>query len=212
MGLSSASWNKSANWCLRLVDGASHGGMGIERDLVARAKLGDLDAFSALTAGRTSRLYGAARLILRDGALAEEVVQETLVRAWQDIRALRDLDRFDAWVQRILIRTCYRAAARNRRRMTIEVHLGDADGPAVPDTQNAVTTHDQLARGLQRLTPQQRAVIVLHHYQGYSLSESAGILGIPLGTMQSRLFRALQAMRAAIEADERTAMLEGEPG
>jgi RNA polymerase sigma-70 factor (ECF subfamily) len=72
--------------------------------------------------------------------------------------------------------------------------------------------HDQLSRGFRRLTPDQRAVVVLHHYLGYSLAEAAAILGIPLGTMQSRLFRSLGAMRAAIEADERPVTLEGRPG
>jgi RNA polymerase sigma factor (sigma-70 family) len=144
--------------------------------------------------------------------LAEDVVQETLVSAWQDLRALRDPERFDAWLQRILVRTCYRAAARNRRQMTLEVDLGEVMSPAAPDSQQTVATRDQLARGFQRLSPDQRAVIVLHHYQGYSLAEAAEILGIPLGTMQSRLFRALHAMRAAMEADERPAMLERGPG
>jgi RNA polymerase sigma-70 factor, ECF subfamily len=149
---------------------------------------------------------------LRDGRLAEDVVQETLIRAWQDLRALRDVDRFDAWLQRILVRNCYRAAARHRRLATFEVDMGNEAGPAASDTEQAVDMRDQLARGFRRLTPDQRAVVVLHHYLGFSLAEAAAILGIPLGTMQSRLFRALHAMRAAIEADERPAMLEGGPG
>ena len=105
--------------------------MTIERDLVERARNGDLDAFSTLTAGRTNRLYAAARLILRDAFLAEDVVQEALVRAWQDLRGLRDPDRFDAWLHRILIRTCYRAAARHRRRTRLKLEIADDDVPYV---------------------------------------------------------------------------------
>ena len=187
--------------------------MTIERDLVERARNGDLDAFSTLTAGRTNRLYAAARLILRDAFLAEDVVQEALVRAWQDLRGLRDPDRFDAWLHRILIRTCYRAAARHRRRTRLELDIADDDVPYVtPDAQQTVATRDRLERGFQQLTPEQRVVIVLHHYLGYSLAEAADILGIPLGTMQSRLFRALRAMRAALEADERPPVFDGRPG
>jgi RNA polymerase sigma-70 factor (ECF subfamily) len=165
-----------------------------------------------LTAGRTNRLYAAARLILRDAALAEDVVQDVLVRAWQDLRGLRDPDRFDAWLQRILVRTCYRTASIHRRRTSIEVDIADDLPHATDDTQQTVTTRDRLERGFRRLTPEQRAVIVLHHYLGYSLAEAAEILGIPLGTMQSRLFRALQAMRAALEADERAPAFDGRPG
>ena len=72
------------------------------------------------------------------------------------------------------------------------------------ESQAAVAIHDQLDRGFRRLSTDQRAVIVLHHYLGLSLAESAEVLAIPLGTMQSRLSRAIEAMRAALEADERS--------
>jgi RNA polymerase sigma-70 factor, ECF subfamily len=184
----------------------------IQRDLVERARNGDLDAFSTLTAARTNRLYGAARLILRDSALAEDVVQDALVRAWQDIRGLRDPDRFDAWLQRLLVRACYRAAQRHRRRAQLEVDVADLAGPSTPDVGHTVAARDQLERGFERLTPDQRAVIVLHHFLGLSLAEAADVLDIPVGTVQSRLFRALQSMRAALEADDRTPTLAGRTG
>ena len=82
----------------------------MQRDLVVRAQRGDLDAFSALTAGTTDRLFGAARLILRDDEHAADAVQDALLQAWLDIRGLRDPDRFDAWLHRLLVRACYRAA------------------------------------------------------------------------------------------------------
>jgi RNA polymerase sigma-70 factor (ECF subfamily) len=175
----------------------------IETDLVVRAKDGDLDAFSTLTATRTNRLYGAARLILRDDGLAEDVVQDALLRAWQDLRGLRDPERFDAWLQRVLVRTCYRAAKRHRLRATLELPADDRREDPRVDIAGSHAIRDQLDRGFRRLTPDQRAVIVLHHYLGLSLVEAAAVLEIPLGTMQSRLSRALQLMRAALEADER---------
>ena len=168
-----------------------------------RARNGDLDAFSALTASRTSRLYGAARLIVRDDALAEDVVQEVLLRAWQDLKGLREPYRFDAWLQRLLVRACYRAAKRHRLRTAIErgVEVRSADPSA--EIQESHAIRDQLERGFLRLSSDQRAVIVLYHYLGLSLAEAADVLGIPLGTMQSRLFRALRLMRAALDADDR---------
>jgi RNA polymerase sigma-70 factor, ECF subfamily len=178
----------------------------MERDLVVRAQRGDLEAFSALTAGATDRLFGAARLILRDEESAADALQDALLQAWLDLRGLRDPDRFDAWLHRLLIRSCYRAAKRARQRRVVELALESTLEPATPDAQRTVAVHDQLDRGFRRLSPEQRAVIVLHHYLGLSLAESAEALAIPLGTMQSRLNRAKQAMRAALDADERPAV------
>jgi RNA polymerase sigma-70 factor (ECF subfamily) len=178
----------------------------MQRDLVVRAQGGDLDAFSALTASVTGRLFAAARLILRHDEQAADAVQEALLQAWLDLRGLRDPDRFDAWLHRLLVRACYRAAKRRREREIVELTLDSTRDPMTPDAQRALAVRDQLDRGFRRLSPEQRAVIVLHHYLGLSLAESAEVLAIPLGTMQSRLSRATQAMRAALEADERPAV------
>ena len=95
----------------------------MQRDLVIRAQGGDLDAFSALTAGPTNRLFAAARLILRDDEHAADAVQDALLQAWLDLRGLRDPDRFDAWLHRLLIRACYRAARHRREREVVAGHL-----------------------------------------------------------------------------------------
>ena len=175
-----------------------------------RARRGDLDAFSDLTAHRTSRLFRVARLILRDDAAAEDAVQDALIRAWQDLRGLRDPDRFDAWLHRLLVRACYRAAERHRRYITVEIDVERDSGARGADPQGPVAVQDQLERGFRRLSPDQRAVIVLHHYLGLSLADAADALGMPIGTMKSRLSRATQVMRAALEADDRTPALAGE--
>ena len=175
----------------------------MQRDLVVMAQAGDLDSFAALTAGRTDRLFAAARLILRDDELAADAVQDSLLQAWLDLRGLRDPDRFDAWLHRLLVRACYRAARRRREREIVELKVASTADPVSSDAQRAIAVRDQLDRGFRRLSAEQRAVIVLHHYLGLSLVESAEVLAIPLGTMQSRLSRATQAMRAALEADER---------
>src|SRR4029079_9154995 len=98
----------------------------MQRDLVVRAQKGDLDAFSALTAGTTNRLFGAARLILRDDEHAADAVQDALLRAWLDLRGLRDPDRFDAWLHRLLVRACYRAAKRGRQRAVAQPALASS--------------------------------------------------------------------------------------
>jgi RNA polymerase sigma-70 factor, ECF subfamily len=109
---------------------------------------------------------------------------------------LRDPDRFDAWLHRLLVRACYRAARRRRDRLTVKVRFASTADTVTPDAQRALAVRDQLERGFRRLSAEQRAVIVLHHYLGFSLADSAEVLAIPLGTMQSRLSRATQAMRA----------------
>ncbi|MEO6207120.1 MAG: RNA polymerase sigma factor [Candidatus Limnocylindrales bacterium] len=182
----------------------------MQRDLVVRAQGGDVDAFSALTAVRTDHLYAAARLILRHDERAADAVQDALLQAWLDLRGLRDPDRFDAWLHRLLVRACYRAAKRHRSREILEVKVAAIANTMTPDAQREVDVRDQLDRGFERLSKDQRAVIVLHHYLGLSLAESAEVLAIPLGTMQSRLNRATQAMRAALEADERPAVIAAE--
>jgi RNA polymerase sigma-70 factor (ECF subfamily) len=143
-------------------------------------------------------------LILRDDAQAEDAVQDALLQAWLDLRGLRDPDRFDAWLHRLLVRACYRAARRRRDREIVEIKAASTADPVTSDSQRAAAVRDQLERGFVRLSAEQRAVLVIHHYLGLSLVESAEALGIPLGTMQSRLSRATQAMRAALEADERS--------
>jgi RNA polymerase sigma-70 factor (ECF subfamily) len=175
----------------------------MQRELVALAREGDHDAFSSLAASSIDRLYGIARFILRDAEGAEDAVQDTLVLAWRDIAGLRDLDRFDAWVYRLLVRTCYRQAGRNRRRTVVEARLLPLHRTDQPGFERPIVDRDRIDRGLRRLAPDQRAVLVLHHHVGLELVEVAEILGVPVGTAKSRLFRGMQAVRSAIEADDR---------
>jgi RNA polymerase sigma factor (sigma-70 family) len=174
----------------------------MQRELVERARKGDHDAFAVLAAAAISRLDGAARLILRDPDQAKDAVQETLVRAWRDLRTLRDPDRFEAWLHRLLVRSCLNEAKRLRRHR-FDVELDPLDGPHSEDTTAAIVDRDELDRGFRRLAPEARAIVVLHHYLDLSLPEIGLILGIPVGTAKSRLHRALQEMRASMEADGR---------
>jgi len=172
-----------------------------QRALVERASRGDQHAFGLLVDGSLARLDAAARLILRDAELARDAVQEAMVRAWRDLPGLRDPDRFDAWLHRLTVHACI-DVARHRRRRVIEVELNPLDDPPVADDSARIADRDFLDRALQRLEPEQRAVIVLRFYLELSLSETSDALGIPLGTTKSRLHRALAQMRINVTADD----------
>ena len=174
----------------------------MQRDLVERAQRGDHDAFAELAGAAISRLDAAAWLILRDPEQAKDAVQNTLVRAWRDLPTLRDPDLFDAWVHRMLVNACI-DEVRRLRRHRVDVELTALHVPAIAGIESSIADRDQLERGFLRLEPDARALIVLHHYLDLPLPEVATTLGIPLGTAKSRLHRALQAMRAALDADAR---------
>ena len=174
----------------------------MQQELVERARRGDHDAFAELAGAAISRLDAAAWLILRDPEQAKDAVQNTLVRAWRDLPTLRDPDLFDAWVHRMLVHACIDEARRLRRHRA-DVELTNLHAPAVAGIESAVADRDQIERGFLRLEPDARALIVLHHYLDLPLPEVATTLGIPLGTAKSRLHRALQVMRAALDADAR---------
>jgi RNA polymerase sigma-70 factor, ECF subfamily len=176
----------------------------MQRDLVLRARNGDHDAFTALAMGAFDRLHRTARLILRSDDWAADAVQESLLAAWLHIRAVRDPDRFDAWLNRLLVHACYREARRVKQRQVAEIPMTAPDAQADGDAQERTAIHDQLERGFRRLTPEQRAVLVVHHYLGLPDAEAAIVLDIALGTFKSRLNRASTALRAALDADERT--------
>jgi RNA polymerase sigma-70 factor (ECF subfamily) len=171
-----------------------------QRELVERAGRGDHDAFAVLAGASVARLEAMARLILRDGALAQDAVQDAMIRAWRNLPGLRDPDRFDAWLQRLTVNACL-DTARRRRRRPIEVEITDFNPPTSGDSAGLVADRDQLERGFRRLSVDQRAVLVLHYYLGMPVPAVAETIGVPLGTAQSRLHRALEAMRAALAAD-----------
>jgi RNA polymerase sigma-70 factor, ECF subfamily len=182
----------------------------MDRVLVERAMAGDRDAFNELARLSIARLYGIAQLILRDPDRAWDATQEALVASWRDLSALRDPDRFEAWLHRILIRTCHREARRVRQRRTVEVRELPLDEHAGSDELPNLFDRDQLERAFRRLGVEERAIVVLHHVEGFPLSEIADILGLPIGTVKSRLHRGIQTMRAALDADARVVTIDGE--
>ncbi|MFN8624058.1 MAG: RNA polymerase sigma factor [Chloroflexota bacterium] len=174
-----------------------------QRTLVDQARRGDHEAFAVLVRERIARLDAAARLILRDAELARDAVQEALMRAWRDLPGLRDLERFDAWLHRLLTHCCIDAARARRRRM-LEIELLPEDGPSIGDPSALIAQRDLLEGALGRLQPDARALVVLVHYLGLTVPDAADALGIPLGTAKSRLSRTLAAMRVSMDPGDRS--------
>jgi RNA polymerase sigma-70 factor (ECF subfamily) len=173
----------------------------VQQDLVLRARAGDHEAFAALATAAYPRLYRIAQLIVRREDLASDAVQEALTSAWIHIRAVRDPDRFDAWLRRLVVRACYHEIRRSRR--AIEIRLDALELTGADDVTRSLDDRDRLERGFERLSVEHRAVLVVHHYLELPDSEGAAVLDVPLGTYKSRLNRAHLALRAAVDADER---------
>jgi len=181
----------------------------VHRALVDRAKGGDGEAFDALARTVGDRCMAIAYRILRDADLADDAVQAALITAWRELRALRDPDRFEPWLHRILTNECY-AEARRRTRWSADIRVLPVDREQDSGGILTVNDRDQLERAFRRLTLEQRAVLVFHHYLGLSVSEVADRLDIPVGTAKSRLHHATAALRASLEADARTPAISQE--
>ena len=166
-------------------------------ELVLQAQRGDVAAFEALIRAAHPRLSATANHILRDTAAAEDATQDAVVRCWRDIRGLRDPDRFEHWLYRLLVHACRDASGKARRRpqpvfgIAIEMQSGR-------DEVGGVAIRDELDRAFADLHPDLRISLVLTHYLGYSAGEAAAIVGVPVGTIYSRLHRATRAMRVAL--------------
>ena len=182
----------------------------MDRDLVEAARKRDRGAYADLIRLSGDRLFALAQRILRDVERAEDAVQEALVIAWRDLPGLRDPDRFDAWLHRLVVRSCIAEAKRERRRIANLLVL-PVDLPMAHDAFLNVDDRDQLERGFRRLSPEQRALLVLRHFEGHDLNEIAEMLDIPVGTVGSRLHNAHRAMRAALDANARVIAIGGRP-
>lgn len=178
----------------------------MQRQLVEQAREGDRDAYEALASAAFDGLYALAHRILRDVDRTDDAVQECLIRAWRQLPRLRDPDRFEAWLRRLLVNACHDEARRSRRRSR-EIHELPFDRTGNLDAAVGLADRDELERGFRRLSIEQRTVLVMTHYLGMSAREVAETLDIPVGTVQSRLLSAIRAMRAVLEADARPAQV-----
>ena len=172
----------------------------MQSDLVQRAARGDQEAFGALAAQHVDRCYALAVRILRDPHRAQDATQQALLGAWRDLPNLRDPERFDAWLRRLVVNACY-VESRGHRRFVARLQVLSFESPIAPDVARSVAARDELERAFRELSPEQRAVVVLHHHLGYPLTEIAETLGIPVGTARSRLHYAVRQLRTVLDAD-----------
>ncbi len=169
----------------------------MDRELLIRARAGDREAFELIVLAKGEPLFRTALAILGNEADARDATQETFVASWRRFADLREIDRFDAWLGRILINEC-RMALRHRRRVR-EVSVDDApDSHAVPTSSDGGFSTD-FDVAFARLSVDQRAILVLHHLHGYGIREIGVWLGIPSGTVKWRLSRARNALRKELD-------------
>ena len=177
------------------------------RTLAIRARSGDGAAFELLVRASYDRLYAVARRMMADAADAEDATQEAFLRGWREIPRLRDPDRYEVWQLRLLIRTCYDLLrGRSRRRVRSSVRP-IPELVVLPD--ESVMERERLAKAFARLTVEQRAVVILHFYRDMAPAAIADVLEIPVGTVNSRLHYGTRALRAALDADERSGAANG---
>jgi RNA polymerase sigma-70 factor (ECF subfamily) len=181
----------------------------VNPELVMRAQGGDERAFADVAYAIADRLFTVAHRILRDVDLAEDATQQAIVVIWRELPGLRDPARFEAWSYRVLVNACY-AQARAERRWSPSLRVLETDHGG-GDPELTVADRDELERGFRRLPPEQRAVLVFQHYLDMTLPQIAELLGVPIGTVRSRLHYARRAMRAALEADARPALTGSRP-
>jgi len=168
---------------------------------VERAMRGDHDAFGALMGASANRLYALASLILRDTDRAQDATQEAIVRAWRELPRLREPERFEAWLRRMVVNACYDEGRRTRRRAEVSLlHLAERQ---VVDPTVRFAESERIDHAFRRLPLEQRTTLVLQHQFGMSHIEIAETLGLPVGTVKSRIRYGTAAMRAALEADDR---------
>lgn len=174
----------------------------VEQRLVGFAQAGDTASFETLVRRHIDRMYAVARLMLRDTDLAEDAVQGALVRAWRDLRSLHDAARFEAWLHKLLVRSCY-DEARRKRRWLAEVRALTPVPDVSDSTEGSLGQRDAIEQAFRAMSPDHRMVLVLHFYLDLPVVEIAKRLDVPAGTARSRLHYALAALRALLEAAER---------
>jgi RNA polymerase sigma-70 factor (ECF subfamily) len=169
-------------------------------DLVERAMRGDQEAFASLATQWVDRCYALAYRILRDHHAAQDATQQALLGAWRDLARLRDSERLEAWLYRLVVHACYQLARSERRaRARVAVIHSNTAPPSVPDVASSVAARDELETAFRLLTPEHRSVVVLHHHLGYPLPEWAATVGFPVGTARPRLHYAVRQLRAALD-------------
>jgi len=169
-------------------------------ELLRRARGGDEKAFGALVDRHAAHLYGLACLLVGNSADAEDVLQETLTGAVTGMWRFGERASVKTWLVRILMRQAskFRRGRSRRPAVSLDAGAGEAPyegGPAVRSSADAVDARLDISQMLSELSPEHAQVIVLREIEGFSYEEMAEALGVPRGTVESRLHRAREELR-----------------
>ena len=176
----------------------------VDPERIARARNGDALAFEALVEARVGSMTRTAMAILGREDEARDAVQDALVTAWRELASLRDPAAFDAWLTRILVNRCRRGLRQlgiARTRQVPDDDVADADVPASADIAGGVVDRRALERAFDRLSIDERTLLVLHHLDGRSVASIAAVMHVPEGTAKSRLFHARRALERALDRE-----------
>jgi RNA polymerase sigma-70 factor (ECF subfamily) len=168
--------------------------------LLVAAGAGDTDAFDRLVGPRLARTWRLARAILGTESDAADAVQDAWLTAWRQLPSLRDPDRFDAWIDRIVVNAC-RMSVRRRGRVREIAMVDDFDQASPTPGPEQLAEREALEAAFGRLSIDHRSILVLHHLEERPLAAIAEVLGIPVGTVKSRLHAARTALERALEDD-----------
>jgi RNA polymerase sigma-70 factor (ECF subfamily) len=183
-----------------------------DRALVAQASAGSREAFDELITRHQARIFNLARTLVGDDGEAEDLAQDTFVRAWRAIGRFRGDSAFGTWLYRVAINVIRSHLARRARWRLVWGWWPEEGTPTPPDVPDGVdyeadvARRDVIDRALAELPPDQRVAVTLRDVEGFDYREIADLLGVPIGTVMSRIFRG----RARLKP--RLAPLVGRPG
>ena len=183
-------------WVSLVIEAASN-----DEDLalVAAAQRGDDEAFGRLVRKYQHRVVGLAQGLVTDRAEAEDVAQDAFLRAYKGLRGFRGSSAFRSWLFQIAVNTARTHRTRRSGRMETPVDSADLDStPGGDRLETAVVTRDEVTRALATLPPDLREAVVLRDVEGLDYREIATLLGLPIGTVESRIFRGRERLRHAL--------------
>jgi RNA polymerase sigma-70 factor, ECF subfamily len=182
-------------------------GDAVERGAVRPIVVDDrAETFRRLVDRALDDAYRLAGIVLGDRTEAEDAVHDAVIAAWRGFGQLRDQTSFEPWFRRIVVNTCrdrLRARARRLRIVDVGRELVEAEHPRQPDAAEATATRDAMDRALESLDPDERLTVVLRYHADMTVPAIAAATGTPEGTVKSRLHRAIEQLREAIEEAER---------
>ena len=173
-----------------------------DNDIIRRCQAGDLEAFRTVVEKYQNILYGTAYLMTGNRTAAEDHVQEAFLSAWKGIGSFRSGYPLKPWLVRILVNKIISSQRANQNPM-ISLDTESFADPAGDDPAEEIAQRDQLRRVMQRLSNEQRQVVLLRYFAGLSLAETAAALRRPQGTVKSQTSRALELLKDLIEEDNK---------